>query len=65
MVFSEYMLSLPSPRAEIVNKIALRCKVSRSSVYRWIKGKAKPNALCRSLVSDVLNQSEAELFPMS
>ena len=47
MGFSEYMKSLPYPRREVVEEIAEKCKVSNNSVYRWIQGKSKPNALCR------------------
>ena len=59
MVFSEYIKSLPSPRTEIV------CKVSNVSVYRWIRETAKPSPLCRSIIAEVLNKPEAELFPDS
>ncbi|HBF06551.1 MAG TPA: transcriptional regulator [Prevotella sp.] len=65
MVFSEYIKSLPSPRTEIVGKIAQRCKVSNVSVYRWIRETAKPSPLCRSIIAEVLNKPEAELFPDS
>lgn len=63
MVFSEYMRSLPTPRNKIVNEIAERCKVTKFTVYRWAADKAKPNPLCRSLIADVLNMEEGELFP--
>lgn len=63
MVFSEYMKSLPYPRREVVEEIAEKCKVSSNSVYRWIQGKSKPNALCRGLVADYLGMQESELFP--
>ena len=63
MGFSEYMKSLPYPRREVVEEIAEKCKVSNNSVYRWIQGKSKPNALCRGLVSGYLGMQESELFP--
>ena len=63
MGFSEYMKSLPYPRREVVEEIAEKCKVSSNSVYRWIQGKSKPNALCRGLVADYLGMQESELFP--
>lgn len=63
MGFSEYMKSLPYPRTKDVEEIARLCKVSNSSVYRWIQGKSKPNALCRGLVSGYLGMQESELFP--
>ena len=63
MGFSEYMKSLPYPRAKMVEEIAQRCRVSKNSVYRWIQGGSKPNALCRGLVSEYLNKPESELFP--
>lgn len=63
MGFSEYMKSLPYPRTKAVEEIANLCKVSNSSVYRWIQGKSEPNALCRGLVSEYLGMQENELFP--
>ena len=63
MGFSEYMKSLPYPRREVVEEIAEKCKVSNNSVYRWIQGKSKPNALCRGLVAEYLGMQESELFP--
>lgn len=63
MGFSEYMKSLPYPRIKTVEEIASLCKVSNSSVYRWIQGKSEPNALCRGLVSGYLGMQESELFP--
>lgn len=63
MGFSEYMKSLPYPRSKAVEEIASLCKVSNSSVYRWIQGKSEPNALCRGLVSGYLGMQESELFP--
>ena len=63
MGFSEYMKSLPCPRREVVEEIAEKCKVSNNSVYRWIQGKSKPNALCRGLVAEYLGMQESELFP--
>ena len=63
MGFSEYMKSLPYPRCEVVGDIAEKCKVSNNSVYRWIQGKSKPNALCRGIVAEYLGKPERELFP--
>lgn len=63
MVFSEYMRSLPTPRKEIISEIANRCKVTNVTVYRWACDKAKPNALCRCLIAEVLKMDESELFP--
>lgn len=63
MGFSEYMKSLPYPRAKMVEEMAQRCKVSIPSVYRWIQGRVVPNALCRSIISEYLGMSEDELFP--
>lgn len=63
MDFSEYMKSLPTPKNEIVGEIAQACKVTNSTVYRWCRGLAKPNALCRSLIADFLKLDEGELFP--
>lgn len=63
MGFSEYMKSLPYPRCKVVEEIATKCKVSNNSVYRWIQGKSKPNALCRGIVAEHLGMEESELFP--
>lgn len=63
MVFSEYMKSLPTPKNEIVEEIAKKCKVSNGSVYRWCRGQVVPNALCRALVAEYLGMDESELFP--
>lgn len=65
MGFSEYMKSLPYPRAKVVEEIAQRCKVSAPSVYRWIQGRTMPNALCRNIISEYLGKAEGELFPGS
>ena len=63
MGFSEYMKSLTYTRREVVEEIAEKCKVSNTSVYRWIQGKSKPNALCRGIVAEYLGVQESELFP--
>lgn len=63
MEFSEYMKSLPYPRTKMVGEIAHRCKVTNTSVYRWIQGKSTPNALCKGLISEYLGMQEGELFP--
>lgn len=63
MDFYEYMKMLPSPRNKVIDAIAKRCMVSNVTVYRWAQLKAKPNALCRSLISQVLAKPEDELFP--
>lgn len=63
MVFSEYMRSLPTPRSKMINEIAQRCKVTNMTVYRWARGEVKPNPLCRSLIAELLNMNEEELFP--
>lgn len=65
MGFIEYMKLLPSPKNEIVGRIADECKVSNVSVYRWIQGKTTPNALCRSIIARVLDMNEDELFPVN
>lgn len=63
MGFSECMKSLPYPRCKVVEALAEKCKVSKNSVYRWIQGKSKPNALCRGIVAEYLGMQESELFP--
>lgn len=65
MGFSEYMKSLPYPRCKAVEALAEKCKVSNNSVYRWIQGKSKPNALCRGIVAEYLGMQESELFRRS
>jgi transcriptional regulator with XRE-family HTH domain len=63
MVFSEYMNSLPNMKVDMIHKISQECLVSEMSVYRWISGSAKPDALKRKTISKVLGIPENDLFP--
>ena len=63
MDFYEYMKQLPSPRNKVIEEIAERCRVTNTSVYRWAQGTAKPSAIYRSIIAEVLNFPETELFP--
>lgn len=67
MVFSDYMNSLPtdlvSEKRKKINEICEACCVKEITVWGWIAGRAKPNALARKTISSVLNIPESELFP--
>lgn len=67
MTLKDYVLS-KSPhstteRGETVKKIAEACKVDISTVYRWAKGKANPDALKMEKISELTGISSKELFP--
>ena len=59
MTLKKYFEELPadtmSPRTKFVKQLATECKVDESTVYRWIKGKARPNDLAKSVISKVTN----------
>jgi len=63
MVFSEYMNSLPNMKVGMIKKISQECLVSEMSVYRWIAGSVKPDALKRKTISRILRIPEDDLFP--
>jgi len=67
MVFTDYMNSLStekkSEKAMMITRIAEACCKNETTVYNWIAGRLKPQALERKVICGVLNMSEEELFP--
>ena len=63
MRFKEYIDSLPNQRNEEISKIMKLCRVSESTVYRWLRGDFIPDPLKRKVISDYLNIPEKELWP--
>jgi len=61
--FKEYIDSLPNQRNEEISKIMKLCRVSESTVYRWLRGDFIPDPLKRKVISDYLNIPEKELWP--
>lgn len=64
MVFGDYIKSLPNERFETQNRIKEVCKVSHSSLSRWIQGVDRPCAEKRKLIAELLGMDELELFPV-
>lgn len=69
MTFKDYYDALPkrapmAPKRMFVLKIAKLCKRSERTVYMWIMGIQKPDALVRSVIAKELNIPEHELFPL-
>lgn len=63
MEFKEYVKSLPNKRDEVIKELSVECRVSASTVYRWLKGDFAPDAIKRKVISDFLGIPEKELFP--
>ena len=67
MVFSDYMNSLStkavSEKRAMIDKLAEATDRDEQTVYSWIAGRNKPDALCRKVISGVLNKPVEELFP--
>lgn len=63
MEFKEYVNSLPNQRNEVMADLAIRCRVSNVTVYRWLRGDFIPDALKRKVIADYLGKSEKELWP--
>lgn len=63
MEFKEYVNSLPNQRNEVISQLMLLCRVSRITVYRWLRGDFIPDALKRKVIADYLQMSERELWP--
>ena len=38
MKFKDYMTSLPNQRNEMISELTKLCRVSESTVYRWMRG---------------------------
>ncbi len=63
MDFKEYVNSIPNQRDELKTKLAILCRVSNITVYRWLRGDFIPDALKRKIIADYLGKSEEELWP--
>lgn len=63
MEFKEYVNSLPNRRDEVTSQLAILCRVSNTTVYRWLRGDFIPDALKRKVIADYLNIPEKELWP--
>ncbi len=63
MVLSEYVTLQESPRKNVKREIADACKVSYVTAWRWCKGEVVPPPLARSVISELLQMPEQELFP--
>lgn len=64
MEFKDYVNSLPNEREQTIMDLAKICRVSNSTVYRWLRGDFMPDPLKRKVIADYLRKSEKELFPM-
>ena len=63
MRFKEYIDSLPNQRYEEIVKLSKLCRVTESTVYRWLRGDFTPDPLKRMVISEYLKIPENELFP--
>ena len=63
MEFKEYVNSLPNQRNEVIAQLAIRCRVTSVTVYRWLRGDFIPVALKRKVIAEYLQISEKELWP--
>lgn len=63
MEFKEYVNSLSNQRNEVIAQLAIRCRVTSVTVYRWLRGDFIPDALKRKVIAEYLQISEKELWP--
>ena len=63
MEFKEYVNSLPNQRNEVIAQLAIRCRVTSVTVYRWLRGDFIPDALKRKVIAEYLQISEKESWP--
>ena len=63
MEFKDYVNSLPNEREKAIVDLAIVCRVSNSTVYRWLRGDFTPDPLKRKVIADYLQKPEKELFP--
>ena len=63
MEFKEYVNSLPNQRDLVISQLAIRCRVTSITVYRWLRGDFVPSALKRKVIADYLQKPEKELWP--
>lgn len=69
MTFKDYYDALPprapmAPKRAFVQKIAKLCMRSEKTVYMWLMGVQKPDALAQSVIAKELGTPENELFPL-
>lgn len=63
MEFKDYVNSLPNEREKTILNLTKVCRVSNSTVYRWLRGDFTPDSLKRKVIADYLQKPEKELFP--
>lgn len=63
MDFKEFVISLPNQRSETIAALARVCRVSPSTVYRWLNGDFFPDPLKRKVIADYLDIPEKVLWP--
>ncbi|WP_274289771.1 helix-turn-helix domain-containing protein [Prevotella corporis] len=63
MEFKDYVNSLPNEREKTILDLTKVCRVSNSTVYRWLRGDFTPDSLKRKVIADYLQKPEKELFP--
>lgn len=67
LAFSDYMNSLSTERVSekrvVIRKIAEATCKDEGTVYAWIRGDQKPDALSKKVISGVLNIPIEDLFP--
>lgn len=66
MTFKDYVDGLSnkrtSQRREFISKIAKECGVDESTVYRWIKGDAKPQKTAIEKIAEIVQIPSNTLF---
>lgn len=67
LAFSDYMNSLStekiSEKRVMIRKLAEATCKDEGTVYAWIRGDQKPDALSKKVISGVLNIPIEDLFP--
>ena len=63
MKFKDYMTSLPNQRNEMISELTKLCRVSESTVYRWMRGDFNPDPLKGTIISDYPNLPERDRWP--
>lgn len=63
MEFKDYVNSLPNEREKTILNLTKVCRVSNSTVYRWLRGDFTPDSLKRKVIADYLQKPEKKLFP--
>ena len=54
---------MPNQRDEVIEQLSVLCRVSYTTVYRWLRGDFTPDALKRKVIADFLKMDEKELWP--